>query len=117
MKTLLATLLASLALAAPAAAGPNLLLGVSDDLLKWTAQPTALLRLEQTAGIQADRITLAWRPGKFAVGRDEAGPLQRATKASFAGIRVVVAVFGAAHDAPVDAVAQAQYCSFVAGVV
>src|SRR4051794_22209054 len=102
MKTLLLAALAALVLAAPAAAGPNLLLGVSDDLLEWTAQPTALLRLEQDTGIRADRITLAWRPGEAAVGRDEAGALQRATKASFAGIRVVVAVFGAAADAPVD---------------
>lgn len=114
---MLASLLASLALAAPAAAGPNLLLGVSDDLLRWTPQPTALLRLESLAGVQADRITLRWAPGKAAVGRDEADELQRATRATAFGIRVVVAVYGDAAAPPVDPLAQAQYCSFLASVV
>src|SRR3954468_7148869 len=117
MKTLLLILVAALAFAAPAAAGPNHLLGVSDDLLEWTSQTPALLRLEQSLGVQADRITLQWRPGKAAVGRDEAGVLQRATRVGLGGIRVVVAVFGRAADAPVDPAAQAQYCSFVASVV
>jgi hypothetical protein len=118
MRTLLAAILVALALAAPAAAGPNLLIGVSDDLIKWTQQPAALFRLEQNLGIQANRITLRWQPGKTVVGRDEASSLQRAARAVLVGrLRVVVAVYGDAAAAPVDALSQTQYCSFLASVV
>ncbi len=113
----LAALIAALALAPSATAGPNLLLGVSDDLLKWTSQTSGLLRLQQSLGLQADRITLPWRPGKWTVGREESGPLQRAARASLAGMRIVVAVYGAAGDAPVDEAAQSEYCSYVASIV
>jgi hypothetical protein len=117
MKTFTAALLAALALAAPAGAGPNLLVGVSDDLLKWTQQLSGLLRVERDLGVQADRITLQWRPGKTAAGRDEAAVLQRIQKAFAAQVRVVVSVYGPPDQAPVDTLAQTQYCSFLASLV
>lgn len=117
MRALLAAAAAALALAAPAGAGTGLLLGVSDDLLEWTRSPQALLRVDAALGVEALRITLPWQPGEAAPARDDRGALQRATLATRAGIRVVVAVYGRAADAPIDPVEQADYCAYLAAVV
>lgn len=117
MRALLAALAAALVGAAPAAAGTGLILGVSDDLLKWTRSPQALLHVDYDLGVQAVRITLGWQPGEWAPSRDDRGALQRATAAARGGLRLVVAVYGAAGDAPVDPGAQAQYCAYLASVV
>lgn len=64
MRALLAAFLSALVLAAPAAAGTGLVLGVSDDLLEWTRSPQALLHVDDDLGVQAVRITLGWQPGE-----------------------------------------------------
>jgi hypothetical protein len=117
MRALPAALAAALVLASPAAAGTGLLLGVSDDLLKWTKSPAALLRVDADPNVQAVRITLPWSPGEWTPGRAESGTLQRAAQASRLGLRVVVAVYGPAGEPPADDRSREQFCSFVAGVV
>ena len=70
----------------------------------------------RTLGLKAIRITLPWRPGESRLSSAE----RRALDGAIVGtppLRVVVAVYGDAGDAPQDAAARDEYCSFVADLV
>ncbi len=102
----------------PRAAGaqPGLLLGVDDDSLKWYAHTSSLLTIYRTLDLDAVRVTLTWMPGEsFPSGTDRT-ELQRAANAG-RSIRVVLAVTGPATAPPLDPVARASYCGFVANVL
>ena len=106
-------LVAALVAAASAHAGANLLVGVDDDRIKWTTHPAPILRELAALDVDALRVTLPWRPGRSHLeGRDHTA-LRRAVAAHRRGVRVVLAVYGRAGDAPRTARAREDYCRFV----
>lgn len=117
MKQVLAAALCVLALVpTSAAAAPGLLLGVDDDSLKWYGHTSSLLSIYDSLGLDAVRVTLDWSPGlTFPVGTQRT-ELQRVANAS-RRTRIVIAVTGPAQQPPLDAVARASYCGFVANVL
>ena len=109
----LSLLLVTLALAGQACAGNGLLVGVHDDQIEWTARPSTVLRPVRALGLDAMRVTLAWRPGRRYLRHRDHTELQRAVAARQRGVRVVLGVFGRARDAPRDRGAREDYCRFV----
>jgi hypothetical protein len=106
-------LLAALAAAEPARAGSGLIVGVADDHIKWTPEPGPVLAAVSALRLDAIRVTLDWRPGRrHLTGRDHIA-LRRATAADPHGVRVVLAVYGRAVDAPRGRRAREDYCRFV----
>ena len=105
----------ALAAATSAAAAPRLLVGVTEDGLKY--EPDAVRRDAKAAGLHAVRITLGWRSGQTAPSAEERAELERAT--SGAGpLRVVLSVFGEhAADAPQTEDARDAYCEFLRSIV
>jgi hypothetical protein len=113
MRLLIACLVA-LALAPAALADRPLIVGVTEDGLKYEPAPAA--RDAKAVGIGAVRITLLWRPGLTAPDAEMRKQLGNATGAK--GLRVVLSVFGEkAAYAPQDDGARGQYCGFVAAVL
>jgi hypothetical protein len=104
--------LAALALACPAAAGRSLIVGVDDDLPKWTAYPTLTARAVHDLGLGAIRVTIPWRAGVYEPGRLEDIEVRRALRAA-GRARVVLSVYGRAGSAPRDGPARVRYCGFV----
>jgi hypothetical protein len=105
--------IAALAWAAPASAGPTLLVGVDDDRIKWTTHAAPILGELEALGAGAIRVTLPWRPGWRHLGWREHTALRRAVAAHRRGLRVVLAVYGRARQAPRDARAREDYCRYV----
>jgi hypothetical protein len=116
MRNVVLTVLAALVLAPSAAAGPNLLLGVDDDTGRWLQSPALLSPFYGRLGVQAVRTTMQWRPGQFTLSQANRGELDRVAVAT-RGLRIVLQVSGPAYAPPDNAANQAQYCSFVAGVL
>lgn len=90
---------------------PRLLVGVDDDSVKWTARPDGPLADYRELGARAVRLWIPWhgeaRPrGVGVVYLDRAEALARRD------VRVVLAVFGFARDAPLTARERRRYCSF-----
>jgi hypothetical protein len=104
-----------LACAGTAQAKPGLLVGVTEDGLKF--EPDAALEDARELGIGAFRITLRWRPGLAAPTVAQAEELDRAT-AGASDVAIVLSVFGErAVYAPTTAGRQDEYCSFLAKIV
>jgi len=102
------------ALLAPAAHGANYLrLGFDDDTLKWTVRPDGYIGVQRELGAPFTRITIPWRPGLRRTNRLVATYLDRAARAGRLRQKVVLAVFGHAAQAPLDAQSREQYCGFV----
>jgi hypothetical protein len=108
--------LALLLLSAGAAgAKPGLLVGVTEDGLKF--EPDAALRDARELGIGAFRITLRWRPGLAEPTAEQAAELERATQ-SPSDIALVLSVFGErAVHAPTNPELQDEYCGFLERIV
>jgi len=107
-------------LAGAAQAGPGLLIGVADDTLKWSNQPTAQRALVYTRdlGVGAVRVTVPWQPGQTQLGVLDRRPVDRMILATWGnGLRVVLAVYGRAVDAPQDDAHRIAYCQFVASLL
>jgi hypothetical protein len=103
-----------------ARAAPGLLVGVADDTLKWTARPQAQRALDYTRdlGIRAVRVTVPWQPGETRLPVDQRPPVDRMILATWGGgLRVVLAVYGRAGDAPQTDAARNDYCTFVASLL
>jgi hypothetical protein len=101
-------------LAAPAAAGPGLLVGVSEDSMKWSDTAPTLTRAHlRRLGIGAIRVTLRWSPGQSRPRGKTMIALRRALQAS-AGRRLVLAVYSRADRAPQIARLRSRYCGYVA---
>jgi hypothetical protein len=103
-------LLSLAALAGPATAGPGLTVGFAEDAPKWDGG--ASVTAARVLGADGFRITVPWKPGQTEVSERTAPGLDDAVTAAF-GLRVVLAVYGDAADAPVDARRRDQYCSYV----
>jgi hypothetical protein len=91
---------------------PRLLVGLDDDSVKWIARPDGPLADYRALGVRAVRLWIPWhgeaRPhGVTIVYLDRAEALARRD------VRVVLAVFGFARDAPLTARARERYCGFV----
>jgi hypothetical protein len=87
-----------------------LLIGLDDDTLKWTPDPLAVVRREQSLGARAVRLWVPWhgaaRPGP--VRRDELARAEQAARHT----EVVLAVFGFAKDSPTTKQAQGRFCGY-----
>src|SRR6476646_6085358 len=112
-----ALLLALAAACAPsAAAQPGLLLGVTDDGLRWSPHPAPHRDALHDLGLGAVRFTQTWRPGETRLSSADVANLDHAVAVA-RGLRVVLSVYGAADAAPQDDASRAQYCSYVRAIV
>jgi len=97
--------------AGPAAAGPNLFVGFSDDAFK--GDPAAAIAVARDLGATAFRITLTWIPGQSQLAPVDTAAFDRVLAAAV-GMRLVVAVYSTSPNwAPLDDVAREQYCAYV----
>ncbi len=99
---------------------PGLLVGMDDDTLKWAEKPQAqkTLSYARDLGIRAVRVTVPWHPGDTRLGVDDRIPVDRMILATWAAhFRVVLAVYGAATDAPQTDAARDSYCTFVGNLL
>jgi hypothetical protein len=106
----IAAIVAVLLVTRPAPA-PRLLVGIDDDSVKWVDRPDGPLADYRRLGVRAVRLWIPWhgeaRPrGVTTVYLDRAEALARR------GVRVVLAVFGFAQDAPTTPETQRRYCAF-----
>ncbi|HSS73582.1 MAG TPA: hypothetical protein VLK53_08450 [Gaiellaceae bacterium] len=107
-------------LAGAGRAAPGLLVGMDDDTLKWAEKPQAqkTLSYARDLGIRAVRVTVPWHPGDTRLGVDDRIPVDRMILATWAAhFRVVLAVYGAATDAPQTDAARDSYCTFVGNLL
>jgi hypothetical protein len=101
-------------------AASGLLVGVADDTLKWSDKPTAQRALGYTRdlGIRAVRVTVPWQPGQTRLSVLDRQPVDRMILSTWGGgLRVVLAVYGKADDAPQTSDERNDYCAFVAGLL
>jgi hypothetical protein len=91
-------------------AQPRLLVGVDDDLLKWTSNPLGVVRWQRGLGADAVRIWVPWQDERAPRGA-RVVELQRAEQAA-QRTTVVLAVFGFARETPTTVDAQRRYCAF-----
>lgn len=119
-RTLLVCAAIAGAFATPGHAAPGLIVGVADDTLKWTDKPTAQRALGYTRdlGIRAVRVTVPWQPGQTRLSAVDRLPVDRMILATWGnGLRVVLAVYGRAGDAPQTDAERNDYCAFVASLL
>ncbi len=96
-----------------ARAGPGLLVGVSDDSMKWSPAAGRLTRHHlHRLGIGAIRVTLRWSPGQTVPRDKTVVALRRAVQTS-RGMRLVLAVYSRADRAPRTPRLRARYCGFI----
>jgi len=108
--------LVALAAAAPALGGRGMLIGASDDALKW--HTTDAIVVGQQLSLEAFRVTLRWRAGQTALDQSDVGVLNDVTFRGGAAFRIVLSVYSdSPADAPVTAEERDTYCSFVRNVL
>ncbi len=101
--------------AGAATAGPNLVVGVSDDYLK--SEPDEAGPAIRGLGLSAVRITLNWSPGQRTIASYDAEALQKALGAG-SGARIVAALYpDQPYDAPHSDQARDDYCATLQSVV
>jgi hypothetical protein len=106
--------LVAAAVLAPAAHGANYLrLGFDDDTLKWMVRPDGYVGVQRELGAPFTRIKIPWSRGAVRPGRLVTTYLDRAARAGRLHQKVVLAVYGDASQAPVDARSRDRYCRFV----
>ena len=88
---------------AEARAGPDLLVGVDDDTLKWAWPGWRFIAAYEDLGFSAIRVTLRWRPGQASLDHLERLYLDRVTTALMRGNRVVLSIYGSAASGARDA--------------
>ena len=113
----LALLLVSLAAAGTARADSRILVGVDDDLIKWTSRPTTVVATARSLHVDAMRVTLQWTRGRSTLSGRDHTQLRRAVTASRYGVQIVLSVYGRATDAPDERSERDDYCDFVEGVL
>jgi hypothetical protein len=119
--SLIACVLAALALSAGARAGSSMYMGAAEDEGR-NADPavaTAKLELAKAAGFDTIRITAIWRPGDSAVPPDQLEALQSIAAAGmFENVRIEATVmpFGSSTT-PLSVKARTQFARFAADLV
>jgi hypothetical protein len=104
-----------LGVAGAAQAKPGLLVGVTEDGLKF--EPEAALEDARELGIGAFRITLRWRPGLSEPTSAQIAELSRATEGA-SDVTIVLSVFGErAVHAPTTEALRDEYCDFLREIV
>jgi hypothetical protein len=112
-RALIVTAAVAAALCPAAHAGPGLLVGVSEDSMKWSNGAGRLTRLNMgRLGIGAIRVTLRWSPGQARPRGKTVVALRRAVRAA-RGRRLVLAVYSRADRTPQVARMRREYCGFV----
>jgi hypothetical protein len=98
---------------APAAARAErgLLVGVSENGLKYEAPRTAAGVDE--LGARGVRITVAWDPTETVLAGEERQWLDRAVSAAGPSVRIVLAAYGPSASAPDTDAERGRYCSYV----
>jgi hypothetical protein len=100
-------------LCSTATAGDGLLVGVSEDSMKWSPERGKLAaRHMYRLGVSAVRVTIRWSPGQRAPRGPTLVALRRAIRTA-GGRRLVLAVYSRARGAPQIARRRRQYCGFV----
>jgi hypothetical protein len=112
----LLVVLAALCCAASAHAGPNLLVGIDDDTIKWMTRPNGVVGVNRDLGLDALRVTVPWR-GEAKPTRLQGVYLHRIALAVALGQRIVLAVYGSPQQAPVTSADRTQYCGFLVHVL
>ena len=111
------------ALVAHAAGQPSesvsrqLLVGLDDDTAKWRTRPDGLLATYRHLGVQAVRLTIPWQRGQNRPTVEAGIYLHRAAAMVARGQRVVLAVYGQPHQAPLNDVQRRHYSSFLKHVL
>ena len=85
--------------------------GVDEDSVKW-GRSGSTIAVAATLGLKAIRITATWRPGESRLSSADRAVLDDAIVGT-RSLRVVVAVYGQADEAPQDEISRDQYCSYV----
>lgn len=104
--------LLALVLASPARADSDLLIGLVDDQLKWTAHPKPTTTALRDLGIGALRVPLTWRRGSTRLTKNDVVVMTRVVNATFP-MRIVLTVAGPAREAPRSDAERTQFCSYV----
>jgi hypothetical protein len=88
----------------------TLLVGVDDDMLKWTTQPLAIVHRQRALGADAVRVWVPWHNERRPLARRqvELGRIEQAARRT----TVVLAVFGFAHTTPTRPWAQRRFCGY-----
>ena len=95
----------------------KLLVGVTDDTAKWLTRQDGIVGVHKDLRLMAVRLTIPWRPGQVRPTRLQGIYLHRISKLVQMNERIVLAVYNEAPLAPTSPKAQAQYCTFLQGVV
>src|SRR3954451_6976681 len=111
-RTFAALTLVAATLCSSAAAGNGLVVGVSEDGMKWSPERGKLTaRHMYRLGIGAVRVTFRWSPGQNVRERATLIALHRAVRTA-GHRRLVLAVYSRAARAPQIARLRRQYCGF-----
>jgi hypothetical protein len=115
---LLVVVLAVLAAAPAALAGPALRVGAVEDAAIWS-DPGAQMDLAKLAGFDSIRMTAQWTPGTTILPPGQVSRLQRAALfASMRGLNPIVSIYNpGGASAPNDPSARAQFVEFAKSVV
>jgi hypothetical protein len=112
VRRLSALLLLALTLAPSARADSNLLVGLVDDQLKWSAHPKPTTQTLRDLGIGALRVPLTWHRGETRLSSADSTTMNRVVGATFP-MRIVLTVSGPAKQAPQSDAERSQFCSYV----
>jgi hypothetical protein len=112
VRRLLGLILLALVLAPAARADSDLLVGIVDDQIKWTAHPKPATVALRDLGIGALRVPLTWRSGSSKLTRNDIVTMNRVVGATFP-MRIVLTVAGPAREAPQTDAARGQFCAYV----
>jgi fibronectin type III domain protein len=97
-----------------ARADPGLFVGFAADAFRH--EPAAAVRIARDLGATAFRITVQWEEGQTRLAPSQIGELDDVMAAAH-DMRIVVAVVGAAAEAPASELARKQFCDFARSVV
>ena len=111
MRRLLGLLLLALVLTPSARADSDLLVGIVDDQLKWTAHPRPATTALRDLGIGALRVPIAWRRGESRLTRTDYVTLNRVVSATFP-MRIVLTVDFPARETPRTEAHRSQFCAY-----
>ncbi len=101
----------------PARAAPGLLVGIDDDTAKWQGRSGGLVAVYRDLGLDLVRAKIPWKRGRTRPNRIVGKYLHRVAGLIAQGQHVVLAIYGGAGQAPVDALGRAQYCGFAEHVL
>jgi hypothetical protein len=112
VRRLLGTCLLALVLTPAARADSDLVVGIVDDQLKWTAHAKPTTAVLRDLGIGALRVPLTWRRGSSRLSRTDLVTMNRVVGATFP-MRIVLTVAGPSLEAPRSDAERGQFCAYV----